>query len=779
MRAGAGTTLGSRVRRGAALLACGAGLSVAAPAQAAGGLCDSGVVFDGADVLDDRAVSRAARSSYDDRVTVKVIAWEQPPGGGTLYDALVDARVQCAGWGFTGGGRRSLLVLGVSTGGRELGTHYDGWAFDRFDSSRDDVETGAMGPAFGNGQWTVGMVEGLQGYAEAYAASSPTRGPEPYVPETDDFSDDFSSDGGGSAPSPWLLGVPVGLAAVGGGGYGAVRLQRRLKARAAARASLAHAVSEMAQAWFELDESNELIDARVSALPPVSDSVADGIRAAHADAMTTRDAATATYLHLSEVHTEAAVTGMDTEEATQAGHEVEAATRELRGAQAAMAAVEERLSAYDTLREELPARIEALRVGATEVTALLASRQVEGYRTTDNDAAPAAAEQAATDAAALAAQQRHGDAAALLERAQADLAAHRTWLSGLADFRAALVRDTAALHARTTELDGAIADAYVTTEALERDQDPSCVEGVRATVDEAAAARKALDGALRTIEQHTSMADQQFTRAREELTAAQQSADAVAAGAAHPALRVEQLRALAVDVPQRVERAVVEADAIQGQVSTHPAAMTFLAQVPDVSGFRAEAVGVGDAAGLAKPPWLRLEAQLEEAEAGLTRARAVVDQAIADHEASQRALDAAASAIAAARDQVVHGDVSAAARELLDDAREQLALAESETGSLAAITAGAGSAKDTANAAAARARQDRRDAEQRREAARRAEAARRRSSSGGGGGFGGGSGGGGGFGGGGGSRSSGGGGSRSFGGGGGSRGGGGGGSRGF
>ena len=375
-----------------------------APAHAAGELCDSGVVFDGADVLDDRAVSRAARSSYDDRVTVKVIAWEQTPGGGTLYDALVDARTQCAGWGFAGGGRRSLLVLGVSTGGRELGTHYDGWAFDRFDSSRDDVETGAMGPAFGNGQWTDGMVEGLRGYAEVYAASSPTRGPEPYVPEIDDFSDDFSSDfssdGGGSAPSPWLLGVPVGLAAVGGGGYGAVRLRRRLRARAAARASLAHGVSAMAQAWFELDESNELIDARVGALPPVSDSVADGIRTAHTEAVATRDAATATYLRLSEVHTETAVAGMDTEEATRAGHEVEAATRELRDAQAAMAVVEERLSAYDTLREELPARIDALRAGATEVTALLASRQVEGYRTTDNDAAPAAAEGAATDAAA-------------------------------------------------------------------------------------------------------------------------------------------------------------------------------------------------------------------------------------------------------------------------------------------------------------------------------------------------------------------------------------------
>ena len=50
---------------------------------------------------------------------------------------------------------------------------------------------------------------------------------------------------------------------------------------------------------------------------------------------------------------------------------------------------------------------------------------------------------------------------------------------------------------RTAELDRAIADAYVTTEVLEADQDPSCVDGVRVAVDRAAAARKALDGTIR------------------------------------------------------------------------------------------------------------------------------------------------------------------------------------------------------------------------------------------------------------------------------------------
>ncbi len=74
---------------------------------------------------------------------------------------------------------------------------------------------------------------------------------------------------------------------------------------------------------------------------------------------------------------------------------MEAATRGLREAQPAMAAVEERLSAYDTLRRGAAGRIAGLRAAAVEVSGLLAARQAEGYRTSDNDPAPQAAEQAA------------------------------------------------------------------------------------------------------------------------------------------------------------------------------------------------------------------------------------------------------------------------------------------------------------------------------------------------------------------------------------------------
>ncbi len=751
-----------------AVLGCAAGFAMSTPAHAAGELCDGGLVYDGAGVLDDRVVAKAARAAFDDTVTVKVIAWQKTPGSGDLYDALVDARAQCGGWGFSGGAGRSLLVLGVSVGGRELGSHYDGAAFDRFDASRDDVELGDMGPAFGNGQWTDGMVAGLRGYAAAYESPAPTFDPEPFP--TADGGAGSSSEGSGALP--WVLGVPVGLAAVGVAGVGGTRLRRRRKARAAARATLGAAVGDMAQAWFELDESNELIDARVQALPPVSDSLADAIRAAHVEAVTTRDGATETYLHLSETYTATAVSGLDAEEASRATEDVTAATAGLRSAEAAMAAVEAQITAYDRIRAELPHRVEGLRSRAVEVRGLLAVRQAEGFRTTDDDPAPQAADQAAEEVTALSAEQRFGDADAALDRAEADLAGHRTWLTELADFREALIHDAARLRTRATQLDAAIADAYVTTESLERDQDPSCVDGIRSTVDRARADRKALDVSLTTIEECTTMASQQFARAREEITRAQGAVASITTDAAAPALRVERLRSLSVDLPLRAERAVVEADAVQGQVTTHPAAMTFLAEIPDVSRLRAGAVAVGEEVTQPRPPYLRLDERLAEAEAGLTRARSVVDQGIAAHAASQRALENAASAIVAARPQVAHPDVSGAARQLLDEAQSLLADAEVETGSLAAITSGAEAAKDRADAAAARARQDRRKAEQQREAARRtAAAASRRRSGGGGSGFGGG--GGGGF------RGSGGGGSRSFGGGGGSRGGGGGGSRGF
>ena len=49
---------------------------------------------------------------------------------------------------------------------------------------------------------------------------------------------------------------------------------------------------------------------------------------------------------------------------------------------------------------------------------------------------------------------------------------------------------------------------------------------------------------------------------------------------------------------------------MQGQVGTHPAAMTYVAELPDVSTLRAGAVSVGEDAAQPRPAWLRLDEQL-------------------------------------------------------------------------------------------------------------------------------------------------------------------------
>ena len=104
--------------------------------------------------------------------------------------------------------------------------------------------------------------------------------------------------------------------------------------------------------------------------------------------------------------------------------------------------------------------------------------------------------------------------------------------TGLAAYRAALERDTAELRTRTAELDRAIADAYVTTERLEADQDPELRRGGARRRGPRGSRAQDPRRTIRSVEAHTSMSDQQFARAREELTAAQQSADAIAADAA-------------------------------------------------------------------------------------------------------------------------------------------------------------------------------------------------------------------------------------------------------
>lgn len=726
--------------------------------------CGTGAVIDRADVLEDRVIEDTA-GFFPPEVTVRVVAF--PQTSGDLFSAMADLRAQCDGWGFSEGGGRSLLVLGLSLRDRELGTYYEGAAYDAFDAARESAEVEGMTPAFREGDWTRGMALGLDIYLDAYHNPGRYESGE----ATDGLGTPAPAAGAGDSGSG--IGRSLGFAVLAvlllvGGAVAGVGLRRRLRRRRQARADLGAAVDELADAWMALEAGQELTDSRVAALPPVPDRLVDDIRAWHEDATEARSRATEAHLAVAEAYETRKVARLGTREAVAGIPKVQAAIRSVATARAAVARVERLLDEWDLVRTQLPARARELRTAADTTSALLRDRRAEGYRTADLDGAPAAAEAAAADAETLGAAVRFGDADAVLDAAEATLAEQTAWLRGLDAFRAALATDLADLHSRTPDLDRAIADAYATTETLERDHHPSCVVGVRERVDAARAARHELDRRLADIERNSSMDTQEFRLARTQVGEARALCDEVAVAAAVPGERVGELQRLATDLPATAERLVAEADAIAGLVAHHSAAVSFLPQVPEAAVLRSQAVDLGQAAAAPRAPLLDLGRRADDLAARTAAARSAVDEVVEQWEDAQRALRAADVSVDSARGDVRGMDVGGRARSMLQRAEELLAAAHTET-SLSTMAATAQRAREEADRAAARARADKRAADQRRAAQRRstfvgasggAFSSSRGFGGGGGSGFGGGSRG---FGGGGGSRSfGGGGGSRGF-----------------
>ncbi|WP_206051543.1 TPM domain-containing protein [Nocardioides ferulae] len=515
---------------GAALLSAGvltllatapATAAPAPPAEPSRSLCATTVVHDGAGVLDDDRVQQAAERAFgralSDGMIVKVITYQRTPGRPRDFPQVLarDAH-SCDDWGFRDGRGGSLLVIGLSVDDTKLGSYFDGAASARFTAAEEAVYD-RMEASFRAGKWDEGMSAALLGFARAHPTdTSPGGGQAPndrppaplYEPNRDDTGTD--------APG-WLLAVPVGLLVAGLGTAGGVRLRRRRQERAEARAALSDATDAMAQAWLALEGSTELVDARVVALPGVTDSVLDDVRARHAEARQAADAAAADYLALSERYPATAVRDADTDEARRGLEPVRSCTAALQGARTAYDAVDERLTAWDGLRTGLAARVATLRRQADEVEGLLRSREAEGYRTTDLASSPQRAREAASEAEATGRAQRYGDATASVTAAERLLDAGEQWLRGLDEVRATLAADAAALHERLRVLDTALAEATVTLESLERDQHPTCVAGLRADLDAATVVRRRLTDDLGELERNATMAVQEFRLAQEQV----------------------------------------------------------------------------------------------------------------------------------------------------------------------------------------------------------------------------------------------------------------------
>lgn len=581
-----------------------------APATAAtdGALCGTAVVSDAAGVVDDPgAIERAAEAVGDDTV-VKVLTFREVPGDGDLFDAVEELRTECGGWGFDAtDDDASLLVLAVATDDRELGSLYDGARRDAFDGDRDEAEE-AMGASFADGRWSEGLVAGLEAYQDSRPAG------------------------------PWLLLAPVGGVAAVGAGVGGVVLVRRRRRAEAARQRLTAAAGTMATTWDELDEGQELVDARVAALPRVQDRAVGELTTEHARLAAERTAATETYLRLSEHATPAWIAGLSAQEADAATSEVTRTTEQLAQGLAGTAALSARLDELDVLREQLPVRAQALRDAASDLEALAATRRDEGWRTDDVTAAPAQARHQADVADDLAREQRVGDAGDVLVAAEAALREAHDWLGGLPRYREGLLADLATARQRAAGLAPRVAAAYATTDRLERDFDPSDTAGVRQAVDAAAVTAAEVARALDGVERDAAMEVQRLREAREALGAAETAVAEAEAATTAPDEREARLVRLRTELPQAATALADRTRRLQAEREQHAGAIMSLTSTSeaDVQQLEAAAAELGTAVG-ERAPLLDLEQRRATLEAQVAEHEQSIAAAVAAHEEQRRA----------------------------------------------------------------------------------------------------------------------------------------------
>lgn len=762
------TRLASAALTGAALLVSASAFALA-PAHAAplDPACASRVVTDRAGILDVAVVEQAALVEVPD-ADVKVVTFASVPdldGDGTVTSKEFDAAVgkfrdRCDAR------RGTSIVLAVSRDDRLSGVYYGAAFDDTLGQGRWKRVNSDMQARFPD-DFTGGLTRAL---ARTGRLTSQT------VPEDDGAYDDFYEDGfdGGYADEEarepvdvaweWVLGVPAGAAALAGGGYGAVRLRRRLKARDALRASAHAQTDEAADTFMQIEPAAELLAARVAAMPAVDDEAVVTLREEAAGLAVRVSDAVATYLGHTARWTDAAIDRADLTEAGEADRSADATDEALDGAMAAVTDLDERLTALEDAFRRIPTVLGDVEAGVREAYAQADGLDRDGYFTKTHRT-----EAAGITSAVAATREAHDHhlwgaavdgTAAALARSTALVAV----LGGLRARRQKLVDDVAAARARHATLAPELDATDATVDEVAEGYHSECAEGPRTDAGEGRAANGAVPALLDDTDRAVGMDAQRFDDADASLAAALAKLDRADAAVAGVREARRHLLALADQLPGRVRTEQDVVRATSDVLAANPAAVRFVDPAPDLDGHRARAAEAATELDGDRPRLLTLDVEVAALAEDVRADRERVDATVAAYEATVAALAQARAAVRDADAVTSRAHAGNRARGLFGHAARVLAEAE-QIVTLASATEGAHEAVRIAQSAeyearrAIRAHQD----EQNRRAAFAAGASRSSSSFGGGHGFSGGGGGGGG-------------GSSSFGGGGGSGGGGGGGS---
>ncbi|MEO1061257.1 MAG: hypothetical protein AAFZ07_07545 [Actinomycetota bacterium] len=230
-----------------ALLA--AGLLVVAPPAAAQTGCDE-LVFDETGELDVAELEAAAEDLRSLGPEPRIRAVEDAGGNADLWAS--DEAERCTSWqGPEGGFRTNLVVVMVSLD-RQSGVFFgDQWA-DELTEPQPEIRS-SMSPFFQDGDFTGGLLAGIDGVTEAITDPAPVAAP----------SDGGGDDGGSNAGLAWAV---VGLAGVAAAGFGGNEVVKRRRRRRDSELAAEEAEGQVSARFLDLQERWDVSSIRAEAL---------------------------------------------------------------------------------------------------------------------------------------------------------------------------------------------------------------------------------------------------------------------------------------------------------------------------------------------------------------------------------------------------------------------------------------------------------------------------------------------------------------------------------
>ena len=426
----------------------------------------------------------------------------------------------CKTWqGAEGDVKNNLVVLMVSVDDKRTGLYY-GEVYRRvLDKQWNGVQKDSTNPRFHDGDFTAGMVAGLGRIAFFV---DPSYSPHPNgggnhhggggiagQPLTGNDAGSVRDPSGASpfvvlgalVASPRWSGSGTAGSCCGGGHVSAqvpARGQRRRAARCRTRSpSSTRAASSPTPASTPYRTSRTLCCARSTSS-----------RRPRAPARAT---ANDRYLAAEEVGPERRIAAMSTAEAVTAATAMDQARDGLLAAIAQWEALTAKLDELDTLRTELPARLDAIAAVAEQTRTTAAAQAQDGFRVDDYVGLTGRYDTEVGEIRALVAAHRVGDAdhraAELDAQAQATLAT----VDGLARWRDRLRADLDRLRALTADREQELADAKAVAAAIADGYHPECSAGLGDALTAADQDLARVREAIRELDTATAMTEQRWT----------------------------------------------------------------------------------------------------------------------------------------------------------------------------------------------------------------------------------------------------------------------------